>query len=70
MADFLILLVVIVLFMTFMLISDELMKWIFDRRARKIAKQDERRRLRVERLKAEILRSERRYPDRYYTDLK
>lgn len=70
MADVLILLVVVVLFMTFMLISDELMKWIFDRRARKIAKQDERRRLRVERLKAEILRSERRYPDRYYTDLK
>ena len=70
MADVLILLVVIVLFMTFMLISDELLKWIFDRRARKIAKQDERRRLRVNRRKAEILRSERRYPDRYYTDLK
>lgn len=70
MADVLILLVVVVLFMTFMLISDELMGWIFDRRARKIAKQDERRRRRVERLKAEIMRSERRYPDRYYTDLK
>ncbi len=70
MADVLILLVVIVLFMTFMLISDELLKWIFDRRARKIAKQDERRRRRAERLKAEILRSERRYPDRFYTDLK